>query len=232
MSTQPTRRRTGSLLDGLADIAQDLWASLPESTPGDAPGDAPSATPDASPSKAASLPTAETPSDAPAAFQPVSLPFTNLWSVADEPIDWTEVLSSATPTDAFTTQEKWTRYRQWANQVLAGDTDVYLQVLKAVNPMADLTAYTQSLSVTTRSSDVVEAVFCVRDDLLENDGEHYLCGLSLRIARDLFATLPINHVIVIAKKQDTICKTIDFSRAALHGVRFAFINPVDFVNQL
>lgn len=227
MSTQPTRRRTGSLLDGLADIAQDLWESLPDSVS--------TTTPVQEPNTAPLPPEEKAEEKAPkksVSFTPTSLPFTNLWSVADEPIDWTEVLSSATPTDSFTTQEKWTRYRQWAQQVLSGDTDTYLQVLKAVNPMADLSAYTHSLSVTTRNSDVVEAVFAVRDNLLENDGEHYLCGLSLRIARDLFATLPINHVIVIAKKQDNICKTIDFSRTALHGVRFAFIDPVDFVENL
>jgi len=118
-----------------------------------------------------------------------SLPFTELWKVADEPIDWTEVVSSPIPTDGLVSAEKWALYRQYADKVLSGDTAAYLGVLKAVDPMGDLAPYTSSLSVATRDADVMLATFAVRDDLLDSDGEHYLCGLSLRIARDLFATL-------------------------------------------
>ena len=105
-------------------------------------------------------------------------------------------------------------------------------VLKAVDPMGDLAPYTSSLSVATRDADVMLATFAVRDDLLDSDGEHYLCGLSLRIARDLFATLPVTHVIVTAAQKEQTIKRVDFPRSAMQNARFQFVDPVAFVRQL
>ena len=152
--------------------------------------------------------------------------------MADEPIDWTEVVSSPIPTDGLVSAEKWALYRQYADKVLSGDTAAYLGVLKAVDPMRDLAPYTSSLSVATRDADVMLATFAVRDDLLDSDGEHYLCGLSLRIARDLFATLPVTHVIVTATQKEQIIRRVDFPRSAMQNARFQFVDPVAFVGQL
>ena len=116
--------------------------------------------------------------------------------------------------------------------MLSGDTAAYLGVLKAVDPMRDLAPYTSSLSVATRDADVMLATFAVRDDLLDSDGEHYLCGLSLRIARDLFATLPVTHVIVTATQKEQPIKRVDFPRSAMQNARFQFVDPVTFVGQL
>lgn len=209
-------RRRGSILSDMADIAQDLWAGTPEKQTGE-------------PQQAA--PPAETPKKASYADER-SLPFTELWKVADESIDWTEVLASPVPPDNLVSAEKWALYRQYASQVLSGDTAAYLAVLKAVDPMRDLAPYTASLSVTTRDADVMLAKFEVRDDLLASDGEYYLCGLSLRIARDLFAALPVTHVLVTAVQQGQEIRKIDFPRSAMHGARFAFVDPVAFVAQL
>lgn len=222
-------RRRGSILSDMADIAQDLWASVPETVPAEKPTtvrDEPTA-PDA--------PNAEKSADsAPKATyaDEKSLPFTELWKVADEPIDWTEVLSSPIPTDGLVSAEKWAIYRQYADKVLSGDTAAYLDVLKAVDPMGDLVPYTSSLSVATRDADVMLATFAVRDDLLDSDGEHYLCGLSLRIARDLFATLPVTHVIVTATQKEQTIRSVDFPRSAMQNARFQFVDPVAFVGQL
>lgn len=215
-------RRRGSILSDMADIAQDLWAGTPE---------APKAEAAVPPETPKSPEEAEAPKKAVYAEEK-SLPFTELWKVADEPIDWTEVLSSPTPKDHLISAEKWALYRKYAEQVLSGDTAAYLAVLKAVDPMSDLAPYTASLSVTTRDADVMLAKFEVREDLLTSDGEAYLCGLSLRIARDLFATLPVTHVLVNATHKGQEVKQIDFPRGAMHGARFAFVDPVAFVAQL
>lgn len=235
MSTQPPRRRPTSLLDGLADIAQDFWDALPSATPAQLSIEPDASVPQAeSAAQPASANLAHPVEEAEKAvsFTPAALPFTDLWKVADEPINWTEVLASPFPTDGFTTPEQWTLYRQYAQPVLDGDTAAYLHVLKIVNPMADLSPYTASLSVTTRSSDIAAATFTVRSDLLASDGEHYLCGLSLRIARDLFATLPVTHVVVTAMDGEHTCREIDFPRSAMQGARFTFVDPVAFVHAL
>lgn len=88
-------RRRGSILSDMADIAQDLWASVPETVPAEKPTavrDEPTA-PQApqtaqNPAKSADSAPKATYADE------KSLPFTELWKVADEPIDWTEVVSS------------------------------------------------------------------------------------------------------------------------------------------
>ena len=172
-------RRRGSILSDMADIAQDLWASLPETVPVEKPTavrDEPTA-----PDAPKTAPNAEKSADsAPKATyaDEKSLPFTELWKVADEPIDWTEVLSSPIPTDGLVSAEKWAIYRQYADKVLSGDTAAYLDVLKAVDPMGDLAPYTSSLSVATRDADVMLATFAVRDDLLDSDGAVVLAGLG------------------------------------------------------
>ena len=105
-------RRRGSILSDMADIAQDLWASVPETVPAEKPTavrDEPTA-PHApqtaqNPAKSADSAPKATYADE------KSLPFTELWKVADEPIDWTEVLSSPIPTDGLVSAEKWALYR-------------------------------------------------------------------------------------------------------------------------
>ena len=106
-------RRRGSILSDMADIAQDLWASLPEAVSAEKPTavrEEPTA-----PAVPKTAPNAEKSADsAPKVTyaDEKSLPFTELWKVADEPIDWTEVLSSPIPTDGLVSAEKWAIYRQ------------------------------------------------------------------------------------------------------------------------
>lgn len=132
-------RRRGSILSDMADIAQDLWASVPETVPAEKPTavrDEPTA-PHApqtaqNPAKSADSAPKATYADE------KSLPFTELWKVADEPIDWTEVVSSPIPTDGLVSAEKWALYRQYADKVLSGDTAAYLGVLKPLTRWATL----------------------------------------------------------------------------------------------
>jgi len=162
---------------------------------------------------------------------PALPPFDALWKTADEAIDWTEALASSTPTDGLTPQDKWDLYHEQAACVLHGDVSAYLKVLKAANPMADLMPFVTSLDVSARSSDDLQAVFAARPDLLETEPKHYLCGMALRIARDLFAVLPVTRVTVNGRHGDSELLTVEFSRQELNKVRFAFIDPVDFVTR-
>lgn len=216
-------RRRGSILSDMADIAQDLWASVPETVPAENRPLFGTNRPRPTHRKPRRIPQIRRFSTQSHLCGRKSLPFTELWKVADEPIDWTEVVSSPIPTDGLVSAEKWALYRQYADKVLSGDTAAYLGVLKAVDPMGDLAPYTSSLSVATRDADVMLATFAVRDDLLDSDGEHYLCGLSLRIARDLFATLPVTHVIVTATQKEQPIKRVDFPRSAMQNARFQLL---------
>ena len=212
MSNDKPRLRRG-LLDGMADIVTDLWGTpaIPDQSSANAPA----------PASAPAVPSA------PAA--PALPPFTQLWKTADEAIDWTEALASPVPTDGLTSPDAWTVYHQHADAVLRGDTAAYLTVLQYANPMADLMPYVQSLDVSTRSADQLLASFTPRRDLLSSRTQEYLAGMALRIARDLFATLPITDVDVAARLGENCLLQVSFQRSEMNKVRFAFVDPVDFV---
>lgn len=203
----PPRR---GLLDGMADIVSDLWG-----TP---------AVPQRPEEKAA-------PAEDPAvhSVKPNLPPFSQLWKTADESIDWTEALASPVPTDGLTDPDMWALYHAQAEKVLSGDTAAYLTVLKAANPMADLMPFVTLLDVSTQSADRLSAAFAVREDLLEKNAKEYLAGMALRIARDLFAVLPVTAVAVTGKKDDDVLLTVSFERNEMNRVRFAFIDPIEFV---
>lgn len=231
MSNHNRPRR--SLLDGLADIVGDLYGSnaaanarLSQELSADSPIPGP-----VYPTGAVPQPVADQPAAPTYAARPSLPPFTQLWKTADEPIDWTEALASATPTDGLTPPEKWTLYHQQAGAVLQGDISAYLTVLKTANPMADLMPYVTALDVSTTSADELHAVFTVRPDLLESDSRRYLSGMALRIARDLFAVLPVTGVTVAGQQAEKALLRVRFERQELNKVRFSFIDPEVFVSQ-
>ena len=160
------------------------------------------------------------------AQQPALPPFSQLWKTADETIDWTDILVSPTPTDGLTPPDKWALYHRHAQAVLQGDLAAYLAVLQAENPMADLMPFVSALDVATVDADTLRATFAPRADL---QGDEYLCGMAVRIARDLFAALPVLTVEVAAQQANEVLLTASFTRAQMNKVRFAFIDPVEFV---
>ena len=190
-----------SLLKGMGDIVGDLYGAP----------------------QTAVLKAANTPEPA---QQPALPPFSQLWKTADETIDWTDILVSPTPTDGLTPPDKWALYHRPAQAVLQGDTTAYLAILQAENPMADLMPYVSALDVTTVDADTLRATFSPRSDL---NGDEYLCGMAVRIARDLFAALPVLTVDVAAVQDEEALLSVTFTRAQMNKVRFAFIDPVEFV---
>ena len=190
-----------NLLRGMGDIVGDLYGAP----------------------QTAVLKAANTPEPA---QQPALPAFSQLWKTADETIDWTDILVSPTPTDGLTPPDKWALYHRHAQAVLQGDTAAYLAILQAENPMVDLMPYVSALDVTTVDADALRATFSPRSDL---NGDEYLCGMAVRIARDLFAALPVLTVDVTAAQGEEALLNVTFTRAQMNKVRFAFIDPVEFV---
>ena len=244
------KRRYTRLLDSLAGVMTDMYGenaaglgklasdmgSASEIDPTLMQVDAPA--PAASPRKPLELPGLpealdlfrEKPASATAA-RPALPPFEALWKTADESIDWTEALVSPTTTDPLTPQDKWALYHTQADAVLHGDTAAYLTVLRAANPMDDLMPYVTAMDVRAENSDQLSASFAVRPDLMDGDAKRYVSGMAVRIARDLFAVLPVLRVSVRARQKDAELLQVSFTRQEMNKVRFAFIDPVAFVEQ-
>ncbi|MBQ2953874.1 MAG: hypothetical protein IJE07_10030 [Clostridia bacterium] len=166
---------------------------------------------------------------APAPQAPAAQPtLADLWKTADEPIDWTEILSGApVPIE----EKKRAVYAENAAAVLRGDQEAYLTVLHTANPMDDLMPFVDRLDVSALSADDMRATFAVREDLLADGPRRYMSSVALRIARDLFAVLPVTHVAVDGRKGEDVLLHVDFQRQELHKVRFAFVDPEAFVGQ-
>lgn len=199
-----------SLLKGMANIVTDLYG---EPVPA---------------AKTATLKSANSPVPAKLPELP---PFVRLWRTADESIDWTDIVASPTPTDGLTSPEKWAMYHQYAAAILKGDMTAYLTVLQSANPMDDLTPYVAALDVATVSPDLLSAHFSVRPDLMKVDAREYICGMAVRIARDLFAALPVLEVSVCSMQDGKKLLTVAFKRSEMNKVRFTFIDPVEFVKE-
>nr|MBR4281493.1 hypothetical protein [Clostridia bacterium] len=176
-------------------------------------------------------PATPAPEAMPAPEKPALPPFEALWKTADEPIDWTEALASPTPTDGLTDPAKWALYHEQAASVLHGDMSAYKKVLAAANPTADLTPFVGALDVQAQDSETLRAVFTVRDALMADAPRRYLSGMALRIARDLFAVLPVTAVTVEGRQEAQTLLTVSFERSEMNKVRFAFVEPVDFVTK-
>ena len=153
----------------------------------------------------------------------------NLWITADETVDWTEALLQTSPRDGLTSPKLWSFYHRMAPQVLQGKTEAYAEVLKTLNPVGDLAPFVSAMVLRTPGPDLVECAFdCQRDDL-EQHGRDYLGALSLRIARDLLAMLPVSQVRVTGNLDGAEKVNVLFRREQLLKQKMAFLNPADFV---
>ena len=198
----------------LAQVAEDLWGTPAVAVPSKALADT------------------DTPETV---HSPVFPSFDQLWKTADETVDWTDALVNAQCPDGMTSPQLWTFFHEHAQAVLAGDTEAYLQVMDRADPLGDLQPFARSIEATADSSDLLSATFQVLPSYLdgaEEAKERYLCGMSLRIARDLLALLPVSAVKVKAMQEDKLLLSVTFPRSELQKVHFSFIDPVAFVHGL
>lgn len=167
-------------------------------------------------------------------YQSTFPPFEQLWKVSDETVDWTDALVHEHPTDNMTSEGLWAFFHQHAEAVLSGRVDAYLEVLRAANPLGDLSPYTQSFQVETVSADRLRVRFTASPAYMfasEAEVRRYLAGVSLRAARDLMALLPVQDVCVDAIHEGKTRLSVCFERPELQKVRFGFIDPTAFVLQ-
>jgi hypothetical protein len=118
--------------------------------------------------------------------------------------------------------EEWQNLIILSNQVLSGDIDSYFQVIYEMNPLEDLLEYGSDFEFGANDGKVMEVEFRVKSrDIIPSHissltptgrlskkemtktahydlVQDYVCSCALRIARDMFALLPLEKVIVHA----------------------------------
>lgn len=166
----------------------------------------------------------------------------NLHSIhkyADDTIDWNEVLALPTPPDPSYNEDMWSYYHSVASTVLEGDIDTYLSVIYEVNPLDDLLDFGSGFVFGTDDASKMEIEFTVNEDALADLKnsvrpaqyheilQDFVCSASIRIARDIFALLPVETAIVHAELGDNTILSVSFDRATMNKIRFGMIDPSD-----
>jgi hypothetical protein len=175
---------------------------------------------------------------------------------SDGYIDWEAVANGAVSGQLKELQP-------FAQSVLAGDIDSYFKVIEQVDPFDDLLEYGSGFEVGTDDPKIMEIEFQVKSDEIipteypdmKASGEivmkafsktayyelvqDYVSSTILRVARDTFALLPVQQVIVHAvdkvlnpatgnDEEVTIC-SVRFKRDAMATLNYERIDPSDCV---
>ena len=198
------------LLKRMRAIASDLWRETPDVA----------AQPKPKPEKPAKV-----------VVKRPEIGISNLWMTADETIEWTDALGYDYPPDGLTSMRLWDFYHKQAEAVLSGDTKAYAEVLRKSNPLGELTAFAEGISMRAPDSDRLEAVFNCREEYMQSDGKKYLCAMGIRIARDLLACLPVSEVKVIAVNNGTNAMEATYRREQMLHRNFSFLDPVKLTEE-
>ena len=118
--------------------------------------------------------------------------------------------------------EEWKNTVSVAKEVLKGNIDTYLNVIEEMNPLEDLSEFGSGFEFSTNDPSYIEVEFDVQfKNVIPTEEKHltrtgklsikqmtktryfdlqqdYVCSCTIRIARDLFALLPLKKVIIHA----------------------------------
>ncbi len=160
--------------------------------------------------------------------------------------------------------ENWERLKLLSERVMSGDTDAYLEVIREMNPMDDLLDFGSEFELGTDDPAFMNVEFNVKSDMvipkfslhLTKTGklskkdlsktayyglmQDYVCSCALRIARDVFALLPVKAVLVHAVEdrvdtqtgniEDVTILSVLFNRNIVDGLIFDRIDASDAMN--
>lgn len=157
--------------------------------------------------------------------------------------------------------EDWQRAQRMAKRILDKDIDAYLEVINEFGPLDDLLEFGSCFEFGTDQPDLIHVSFDVHPDsvipeqtlsltktgklsrknLTKTDYydllQDYVCGSALRIARDMFALLPIATVFVHAYEDRLNTATghqakvailsVKYERERLEKLNFTQLDPSD-----
>lgn len=174
--------------------------------------------------------------DAPISKSVTKTVATDIHKIADDVIEWTEIMINPCPPDSTYDANLWKYFHDISEKVLSGDIDTYLQVIKDINPLNDLLDYGTGFEFGTDSPLKMEVEFQINSkniDMPKNSDEYqdYVCSVAIRIARDIFALLPVKNVIVHATENGDDILSVCFDKKAFSDLKFNFIDPSETINK-
>lgn len=156
----------------------------------------------------------------------------------------------------------WENMRKLAIQVMTGDIDSYFYVVSEMHPFDEILDFGSDFDIGTDIPDLMEVEFhaktakVVPNHVLSltqtgklsskvmsktmhfDIAQDYICSCVLRVAREMFALLPITRVIihvvdeledVTGEKHDETVLSTAIRRDQLAGINFSLIDPSDTI---
>lgn len=184
--------------------------------------------------------------------------------MSDGAIDWVALKNNEIPSNIVKGSEEHKALQElatYADKVLEGDVDTYLEIVSEVGPFEDLAEFGSNFQVGTDRSDYLEVEFGVKSDdvvpkieisqkangdISEKElsktayfdlVQDYVASTTIRIARDAFALLPVDTVVVHAVdnilntatgfEEETTLLSVKFDRSRVMSLNMAMIDPSD-----
>lgn len=172
-------------------------------------------------------PVATTDSTSPAEINGLSAEaIKRIYLYEDAPIDWTELIAGATADDLLMDQTVHTYCAQMAPRVLSGDVDAYLEVIERMRPVDDLALYSGDFEFGTDKPSYIEVEFATSPERVLQDHtsnvllEEFISAVAVRVARDLFALLPVAKVLVHVDIKGNTVLSVAFAKHELCNTNF------------
>ena len=167
----------------------------------------------------------------------------SICKVCDDTVDWTEALADSTPPDESYNPQMWEYYHNISKDILRGDIDAYLKVIYEVNPLDDLLDYGIGFEFGTDDSHKIEVEFSANESSIEKYKsdvsaeeynrllQDYFCSLCIRVARDMFALLPVRETIVHCTCDKKTVISVKFDRTTMGTLSYGYIDPSETIEK-
>jgi hypothetical protein len=163
----------------------------------------------------------------------------------------------------YDSAQDWQTLHDLSARVLAGDIDAYMEVINEAQPFADLEEYGSEFECGTDRPDAIEVEFDVKADEVVPDQrltltstgkvsqramaksvrndivQDYVCSTVIRTAREMFALLPVQQVLVNATdkvintatghEEEVTLVSVLFDRDRFLATNFDMIDPSDLI---
>lgn len=187
---------------------------------------------------------------------------------SDGQIDWNSLNKGEVPTNIVKGSDEykeWIALKEFSDEVLKGDIDSYFAIIDEVKPFDDLLEFGSNFQVGTDDPKHIEIEFAIKSDdvvpkiemTLKANGDisekelsktayydlmqDYVSSTTIRIARDAFALLPVDTVIVHAVdnilntatgfEEELTLLSVKFTREKLMSLNLAMVDPSDALSQ-
>lgn len=156
--------------------------------------------------------------------------FRELFENCDLPVNWIDVLINREPLDDSYDDSVWSYLHSKAVSVFEGNVAAMLQIIDELSPFDDLNLYVSDFCVEMDNPAELSIEFSVTKDIApRNEQQDAICSVVIRAARDAFALLPVERVIVHTMLDGNTIIAAKLDRETFASLEFEGKDPSDLL---